>query len=41
MVRFAVIGTNFITDAFGVYRPNTSSCRPQVTAWLKKLGFDT
>lgn len=33
-------GTNFITDAFGVYRPNTSSCRPQVTAWLKKLGFD-
>lgn len=30
----------FITNAFGVYRPNTIGCRPQINDWLEQLGFD-
>lgn len=30
----------FINTAFGVYRPNTIGCRPQVNSWLTELGFE-
>ena len=30
----------FINNAFGVYRPNTVGCRPQVNEWLANLGFE-
>ena len=26
--------TNFVTNAFGVYRPDTIGCRPDVNKWL-------
>lgn len=31
---------NFITNAFGVYRPNTKGCESDVAAWLNELGFE-
>lgn len=30
----------FINNAFGVNRPNTMGCRPQVNEWLTELGFE-
>lgn len=30
----------FIENAFGVYRPNTVGCRPEVNEWLAELGFE-
>lgn len=29
-----------IDNAFGVYRPDTLSCRPEVNEWLLELGFE-
>lgn len=31
--------TNFVTNAFGVYRPDTIGCRPDVNEWLAEIGF--
>lgn len=31
---------NLITNAFGVYRPNTKGCEPNVANWLDELGFE-
>ena len=30
----------FITNAFGVYRPDTKGCREDVNKWLIELGFE-
>ena len=30
---------NLVTNAFGVYRPNTIGCRPEVNEWLSEIGF--
>lgn len=32
--------TNFVNNAFGVYRPDTLGCRPEVNSWLRELGFE-
>lgn len=32
--------TNFVNNAFGVYRPDTLGCRPGVNSWLRELGFE-
>lgn len=32
-------GTDFVSDAFGVYRPDTPDCRPEVREWLIRLEF--
>ena len=28
--------TNFVNNAFGVYRPDTLGCRPEVNSWLRE-----
>ena len=33
-------GVTFIENAFGVYRPDTVGCRPEVNEWLTELGFE-
>lgn len=33
-------GVTFIDNAFGVYRPDTVGCRPEVNEWLTELGFE-
>lgn len=32
--------TNFVNNAFGVYRPDTLGCQPEVNSWLRELGFE-
>lgn len=32
--------TNFVNNAFGIYRPDTLGCRPEVNSWLRELGFE-
>ena len=38
----SALGSNvtFIDNAFGVYRPDTVGCRPEVNEWLTELGFE-